>query len=222
MRGRERQPVRRRPKIAVWGLAAGCLAACGAAAWGADVPRVCYSKSFPGSKPAFVAITLEKTGAGDYKEAPDDDNPLRFQLSAPETGEIFSLVEKLGYFNRPLESPLKVAFMGMKTFRFENGAEKREVKFNYSDDPDARALADWFERISESEQHLINLERAAKYDKLGVLNALLLLETSWDKKRLVAPGQFLPMLDRIAKNETYMHTARLRAAAIADAIRANK
>lgn len=55
-----------------------------------------------------------------------------------------------------------------------------------------------------------------------MLNALLLLETSWDKKRLVAPGQFLPMLDRIAKNETYMHTARLRAAAIADAIRANK
>ena len=112
--------------------------------------------------------------------------------------------------------------MGTKTFRFENGTEKREVKFNFSEDPDARSLADWFERISESEQHLINLERAAKYDKLGVLKALLLLEVSLDKKRLVATAQYLPVLDRISKNETYIHAARLRAAGIADVIRANK
>lgn len=195
---------------------------CAVAGTTASVPRVIYSKSFPGSSPAFVAITLDKTGAGDYKDAPDDTNPIKFQLTEGETNEIFGLVEKLGYFNRPLESALKVAFMGMKTFRFENGAEAHEAKFNFSEDLDARTLADWFERVSESEQHLINLERAAKYDKLGVLKALLQLESSLDKKRLVATPQYLPMLDRIAKNDTYMHTARQRAAAIADAIRANK
>ena len=54
----------------------------------ADVPRLYYSKSFPGSVPAFVAITLDKTGAGEYKEAQDDDRPLRFQLSEPESAEI--------------------------------------------------------------------------------------------------------------------------------------
>jgi hypothetical protein len=31
--------------------------------------------------------------------------------------------------------------------------------------------------------------------------------------------QYLPMLDRIAKNDTYMHTAQARAAEIAEAIR---
>ncbi len=201
-------------------LAAGlCAAASGVAG---DVPRVLYSKSFPGSTPPFVAITLEKSGAGDYKDAPEDDNPLKFQLTEAETTEIFGLVEKLGYFNRPLESSLKVAFMGMKTFRFENGSEKHEVKFNFSEDLDARTLADWFERISESEQHLIDLERAAKYDKLGVLKSLLQLESALDKKRLVATAQYLPMLDRIAKNDSYMHTARQRAAAIADVIRRGK
>jgi hypothetical protein len=35
----------------------------------------------------------------------------------------------------------------------------------------------------------------------------------------VAPEQFLPMLDRIVKNETYMHQSRARAAEIAEAIR---
>ena len=112
--------------------------------------------------------------------------------------------------------------MGMKTYRFENGAEKNEVKYNFSEDPDARLLQDWFERIVETEQNLINLERSAKYDKLGVNKSLLMLHTYFERKRLVAPQQLLPLLDRIAKNETYMHMSRERAAGLADAIRASK
>ena len=71
----------------------------------------------------------------------DDDQPLKFQLSESDTKAIFGLAEKLGHFSHPLEAPVKVAFMGMKTFRFEAGSEKQEVKFNYSEDPDAQALA---------------------------------------------------------------------------------
>ncbi len=187
--------------------------------WAADTPRIRYSKSFPGSTPAYVAITVDKNGSVQYTDAPDDQNPLTCQLAAQDAAEIFSLAEKLSYFTRPLESNLKVAFMGTKTFRYENGSQKSEVKFNFSEDPLARNLADWFERISESEQHRINLERSAKYDKLGVLNALLQFEVSLDRKRIVAADQFLPMLDRIAKGETYLHAARERAASMADAIR---
>ena len=187
-----------------------------------DLPRIWYSKSFPGSVPPYVAITIDQSGAGEYKEAPDDENPLKFQIKDADVKELFDLIEKLDYFRHPLESPLKVAFMGMKTFRFENGAEKTEVKFNFSEDLAARDLADCFEKVSESEQHRINLERAAKYDKLGVMKALLQFESSWDRKRIVGAEQFLPILDRIAKNETYLHEARLRAAKMADAIRAAK
>ena len=193
------------------------------AAADAPAPRLAYTKVFPGSSPAYVAITLERTGAGEYHDSPTDENPpIKFQMNESDTGEIFSLVEKLDSLKHPLESPAKVAFMGTKTFRFENGGEKHEVKFNYSEDPSARLLADWFERISESEQNLINLERAAKYDKLGVYKAILNLEYSMDRKRLVARDQFLPLLDRIAKNETYMHTARARAAGVAEAIRGGR
>ncbi len=187
-----------------------------------DTARIVYSKSFPGSVPAYVSISVDQSGAGEYKEAPDDENPLKFQIKDAEVKEIFDLMDKVDRFKRPLESPLKVAFMGMKTFRLENGAEKAEVKFNFSEDVAARDLADCFEKISESEQHRINLERAARYDKLGVMKALLQFESSWDRKRIVAGAQFLPVLDRIAKNETYLHEARVRAANLADAIRAVK
>jgi hypothetical protein len=199
-------------------LLAGAVVAAAAACLAADTPRLFYSKSFPGSVPAYVGISLERSGAGEYRETPDEE-PLRFQLVQGDADQIFALSEKLGKFTRKLESGLKVANMGMKTFRWEEGAKRNEVKFNYSEDPDARALADWFERIAESEQHLINLERAAKYDKLGVNKALLLLQAALERRRLVALDQYLPMLDRIAKNESYLNMARERARGLADYIR---
>ena len=188
-----------------------------AAVAGAE-PRITYTKEFPGSSPAYIAITVERSGDVAYKESKDEE-PLRCKLSGPETDEIFGLAQKLEYFSRPLESNLKVAKMGLKTFRFEDGATSRETKFNYSLDPEAQALNDWFERIAESEQSFIRLERAVKYDKLGVNEALLLLQISYEKSRLVGPEQFLPLLDRVAKNDSYLHMARERSAALADRIR---
>jgi hypothetical protein len=184
-----------------------------------DGPRLFYSRSFPGSVPAYFEVKLEQNGEAEYREAPDEDNPLKFHLTEAEAHEVFGLAEKLDYFKHSLESPVKVAFMGTKTFRYENGEGKSEVKFNYSEDPQARELVDWFERMGESAEHRIELERTAKYDRLGVLKSLLLLESAMDRKRLVGMDQYLPMLDRIAKNESYMHTARARAAEIAEAIR---
>jgi len=51
--------------------------------------------------------------------------------------------------------------MGTKTFRFVDGDQKSEAKFNFSEDLNAQHLQDWFERMAESAQHRIDLERAA-------------------------------------------------------------
>jgi hypothetical protein len=186
----------------------------------ADEPKLFFSRDFPGSTPAYIQVTLQKNGEADYREAKDDELPLKFTLTQPEVDEVFGLAEKLDRFKHPLEAPAKVAFMGTKTFAWVEGDKKTEVKFNYSADTTAQALQDWFERMAESAEHRIDLERAAKYDHLGVFKALMLLGSALQRGRLVAPDQFLPMLDRVAKNENYMHTARARAAEIAESIRA--
>ncbi len=184
-------------------------------------PTITFSKSFPGSEPAYIEITVEKNGTAEYKDDPRDENPLKFQLTADETSAIFSLGDRLGHFTHPVESGLKVANMGVKTFRYDPGdGASHEVKFNYSEDPEAKTLLDWFERISETERALIELERAVRFDKLGVQDAILRIEVTRDQRRLVAERQFLPMLDRIIKNESYIHMARERAAALAESIRA--
>ena len=202
------------------GLLAIVTVAFSLAAASPDMPRLRYSKSFPGSTPPWVEITIEKTGAGQYKEDPKDEDPLKFQLTGAESSQLFGLVDKLDHFSRPLESGLKVANMGMKTFRYEADGRADEVKFNYSEDMDARALGDFFERIADTERGLIELEAAVRFDKLGVQQAILRIEILRDQKRLVAPDQFLPMLDRVVKNESFLHMARDRAAALAEWIRA--
>jgi hypothetical protein len=193
-------------------LAAGALFA-------GDAPLLFYSRAFPGSKPDYIQVVLEKSGDGVYQEAVDDDLPLKFKLTDQETQDVFGLADKLDHFRHPLESPLKVAFMGTKTFRFVDGDQKSEAKFNFSEDAAAQQLQDWFERMAESAEHRIDLERAAKYDHLGVDGALQGLAAAFENGRVVAPEQFLPMLDRVAKNETYMHQSRARAAEMAEAIR---
>ncbi|HVV46242.1 MAG TPA: hypothetical protein VHC72_13605 [Bryobacteraceae bacterium] len=197
-----------------------------AAAWlpvlAQAAPRVVFTKSFPGSTPAYVEISVERDGSVVYKEAPDDNNPISIHLPQPDADAIFSLADKLNQFAAPLESNVKVAFMGKKTFRYEDpaGTEKHHVEFNYTADLNGQALLDWFERIAESERDFIELERTVKYDKLGVQNALLMIQATYDQKRLVAPEQFLPLLERVVKNESYMNMARQRAALFAQQFRA--
>ncbi len=190
-----------------------------AALLAADTPSITYIKAFPRSTPAYVEISIQKDGAGEYKEAPDDDAPLRFQLNAKETAEIFDLAAKLDFFKKPLDSGLKVAFTGKKTFRWTQSAERNETTFNYSLVPEAQKLWDWFERITETELRFALLDRTARFDKLGVNQALLELQVSVERNRVVDGAQFLPLLDRIAKNESFLHMARERAASLADAFR---
>jgi len=194
------------------------LLACSVGAFAAG-PRIVFIKSFPGSTPEYVEISLDKSGEVSYKEDVDDDSPEKFEFDGATTAQFFDLAAKLDHFSHPLESGLKVANMGAKTFRWEDGDRKSEQKFNYSLDENAKTLLDWFERISESERLLVEFRRAVRHDKLGVNDALVNIQSTWDHKRLAGPEQFLPLLDQVAKNDVYMHMARERAAELAEAIR---
>ena len=185
----------------------------------AQAQKLTIIREFPGSTPPHLMVEIDPSGKGVYKEGADSEWPIKFTLLPTEVKELFDLAARCDYFKRELESGLKVAFMGTKTFRWEQGATKQEVKFNYTQDESGKLLQDWFEKIAESEQHFLRLERSVKYDKLGVNQALLYIATADDKKRIVGLEQFLPLLDRVQKNEAFLHMARERAAQLYDAFK---
>jgi hypothetical protein len=188
----------------------------------ADGPRIFYSMERPGAAREYVQISVERNGLAVYRETIDDpdDEPFALQLRPEEVDAVFDLAKELKFFSEPLESNLKVADMGAKTFRWENGDERNEQKFNFSKDINARILADWFSRMTEAQNHLVHLERTVQFDKLSVNKVLLQLQVTMEKNRLVAGDQFLPLLDKVANNESYLNMARERAAKLAQAIRA--
>ena len=195
-----------------------------ALAYGADAaaPRITFSKSFPGSTPAYFAVTVTPDGKATYNESEDPDNAEEVHLEPSIAKQAFELADRLDHFKHPLESGLKLANMGQKTLRWEQGSENSEAKYNYSTMEDAKALADIFERIGETTRMMLELRRALKHDRLGVNDAVLRLQAAWDGKRLLLTDDVLPLLDQVAKNEAYIHMARERAARMADAIRASR
>jgi len=193
---------------------------CSAGAAAADVPRVIYSKSFAGSLPPYVHIALAADGVAVYNETQDPDNDEKVRVEAGRVRQIFELADRLEHFRTPLESGLKVANMGQKTFRWEQGAEQHEAVFNYSASEDARTLTGHFESIVDSTRLLIEFRRVIKYDRLGANSAINRAAVLWDNKRLTVTPEFLPLLDQVAKNEAYLHMARQKASQLADAIRA--
>ena len=179
-------------------------------------PKLTFIKSFPGSVPAFCSIEVEKTGALRYKESPTED-PLQAQMQESDATALFGMAEKLDHFKMPLESGLKVANTGKKTFRYEDGSgAPSEVVFNYSLNETAKQLLDRFEQIAATERAYIDLDKTIHFDKLGVNDSLAQVEALWLRKELVAPQQFLPLLTRIATHDTFMHLVRDRATRLKD------
>jgi hypothetical protein len=179
-------------------------------------PKVSFTKSFPGSIPAFCSIEVEKTGALRYKESPTEE-PLQAQMQEAGAAALFAMAEKLDYFKTPLESGLKVANTGKKTFRYEDGnGAPTEVVFNYSLNETAKQLLERFEQIAATERAYIDLDKTIHFDKLGVNDSLAQVEALWLRKELVGPQQFLPLLTRIAAHDSFMHLVRDRAARLKD------
>lgn len=181
--------------------------------------RIVYTKVFPGSVPAYAKITLTKAGAATYQESADETEPDKFQVDDTSLTAIFELADKLDHFKGKLESGLKVAKTGDKTFRWEDGAASSQATFNFTQDEHAKQLQTWFEHITETQRILADLQRTYRYDRLGVNEILLRLDSAWQNKRVVAPDQFVSILDRIAKNESLLNMARDRAASLSEAIK---
>lgn len=195
------------------------LTVASSALW-SQTARLTFIKEFPNSQPAYVFITVDRSGQVEYKEAPDD-KPITANLKQAETDKAFSLAEQTGWFKTPLESGLKVANMGKKTFRYEPGSgAPTEQVFNYSTIVPAQQLLTWFESLSSTEQAWMDLDRTVHFDHLGVNDALAEMESLWLRKELLAPEQFLPLLKRIIKQESIMHLARDRASRLKDEIEA--
>ena len=180
-----------------------------------------FEREFPGSVPGQFRVEVKQDGSTLYSE--DGEAPVELQLGAATVEGIFENAEALDYFSKPLASQRKVASTGRKVLRYESDGKVRgEAVFDYSEVPEARELAAWFVKLAGTQQHLLELERAYRFDRLGVNQALVHLEMAYERNRIVAPQLLEPILSQIAKQPRIVHLARARAEGLLERIRARE
>jgi hypothetical protein len=180
--------------------------------------KVIYKKEFPQSYPPLQQVVVPWTGPLVYTDDEEGAEPIEFDIPAEARKQIFDLAREAGFFGTKLESGLKVANMGTKTFTYE-GSHSQSQSYNYTAVPPAQKLQSLFEKITDTQRLYIRLEYAMQFDRLGVNDALLALSLAQQQERLLGGEHLLPMLDEIINSNRYMNISRNRADMIARGIR---
>ena len=199
------------------------LTAAGAFAFPAGSSTFTYRRIFKSSTPEFIEIKIKNdtdTGSYEIRQLDEDPGASPFEISNPLRTKMFQLINQLNDFKGlDLDVHRKIANLGEKTFRWEQGAEAYEVKFNYTVNPAATQLLQICEGLARQQELIDLLQRRMKYDRLGVDDALLQLETDLSKGVLPEPKRVLPLLDQIAADSRFVEIARQKARAMAESIR---
>jgi hypothetical protein len=202
--------------VAIFGMASFAMAAFAE-------PVFIYKRVFKESVPEYIEIKVpESSGNPTFEIRQLDEEPgaTAFEVSPALRSKIFGLVDQLNHFKGvDLDVHRKIANLGEKTFRWENGAESFEVKFNYTLNAPAVLLLQICEGLARQQELLELLQRRMKYDRLGVNDALMQFETDFNKGVFPEPQRGLPLLDQIAGDSRFVEIARQRARALAERIR---
>jgi len=210
--------------LAAAGLSAvlACFVVFAQAAGTVQSAKVTFRRIFQGSSPEFIELTVRddsKTGTYEIRQMDDDPGSAPFEVSDALRSKIFELTAQLHNFQgQDLDVHRKIANLGEKTFRWEQGGVVHETKFNYTLNSAASQLLQIFEGLARQQEHFELITRRMKYDRLGIYDALLQFETDLNRGLVPEPRHLLPLLEQIASDPKFVEVARQRARMLAERI----
>ncbi len=188
-------------------------------------PKLTYRKIFKSSSPEFIEVIITPSGSGivDIRQLDDDPDPQPIELSPEFAARLFEMAAELKHFNGiELDVKRRLANLGEKTFRYESGAEAHETTFNYTVNQTAAQLMQAFEGIARQEGHRQLLLHRLRFDRLGVNDALIALDTDVRRGLIPEPARLLPVLEAVSNDSRIIEIARSRARALVERIRAGR
>jgi hypothetical protein len=188
-----------------------------------NAARLTFRRVFKLSTPELIEIVVrEDSDAATYEIRQLDDEPgsSPFTIGPALRTRMFSLAEQLNHFEgQDLDVHRRIASLGEKTFRWQQGAVVHETKFNYTLNPAAAQLLQIFEGLARQQEHFEILSRRMKYDRLGINDALMECDSDYSRGLLPEPQSLVPLLDQIGADSHIVDIARQRARNLADRIR---
>ncbi len=190
---------------------------------GPGAAKVTFRRIFQGSSPEFIEVTVQSdSNAATYEIRQLDEDPgaQPFEVGEALRSKIFALTQQLNEFQgQDLDVHRKIANLGEKTFRWQQGNVSHETKFNYTLNSAATQLMQIFEGLARQQEHYALLERRIRYDRLGINDALLQFESDLNRGLIPEPQRLVPLLEQISSDQKFVEIARQRARALAERLR---
>jgi hypothetical protein len=203
-------------------LASAQARASAAASPSAQTAKVTFRRIFQGSSPEYIELCIwddAKTASYEIRQMEDDPGSAPFEVGAPLRSKIFGLTAQLHNFQgQDLDVHRKIANLGEKTFRWEQGGVTHETRFNYTLNPAASQLLQIFEGLARQQEHYELITRRMRYDRLGIYDALLQFESDLNRGLLPEPQRLRPLLEQIASDPKFVDVARKRAQSLVDRV----
>lgn len=164
-----------------------------------------------------IVIEHDENGKGKISfEKKDFDEPISdpIQLSAASLEKIKSLFQTLNFLDstEAYQSPERnYAHLGAMKIRLAENSRERLVEFNWTENKDARALADEYRKIANQYVWQFDMSVARENQPLEAPGLMDALDSYLKRREISDPSQMIPLLKELSNDERIPLMARNRA-----------
>ena len=174
-----------------------------------------------------IEVDLTADGAGEVRfrrGESDDVLDHKFKLLPATVARIRQLVEATHFLDSSdqYQSEKDFSHLGWVTLSVHDGERERQVRFNYTQNPQISELADIFRGIATQEMHLFDIETSEQFQPLELPRLLDTIENDLKLQRITEPERLLPKLQEVASNPTQPLIARNHATRMVNDIKKGK
>ena len=164
-----------------------------------------------------IVIKHDSEGRGEISfERQGDLEPIvdPLELSENERGRILALWNALRFLDSSenYQSERQYPHLGTMKLKMKRGTVEREAEFNWTNDANAKALADEYRRISNQAIFIFDISVARQNQPLDSPKILDRLESYISRNEISDPQQLIPLLRDLNTDERLPLIARNHAA----------
>ncbi len=189
----------------------------------AQPPNYYYRFERPGFTYPSIAIEHDEAGRGQISFVKDGNDvgivdPI--ELSPATFAKIKDALTALNFLDstETYQTPRDYSTMGNVTITYKKDGRSRTVKYNWSDNKNAKALADEYRRISNEYIWRFEITAARENQPLLAPQLMLQMEDYLRRNEISDPSQLAPFLTALSNDERIPLIARNHAGKLVDQI----
>jgi len=190
-------------------------------------PAYVYEFTRPGFVVPYIQIEHDESGRGKItfkKEGLDDPESDPIELSPVTMERLKAAFAALNFLDSTEEyqTPRDYSTLGNISITYHKDARQRTVKYNWTENKDAKALLDEYRKISNQYVWQFDISVSRENQPLNAPSLLDVLDSYLRRNEISDPKQMVPLLRELSNDERIPLIARNHATKLAEKIEKSK